>query len=138
MTSLPTRRWLTQASSVSKVMARVSLRLALAFMAFPRLGVALAVPPGFIAVIQCSLDWPGHVLLTYIEGPWSPTLLAVRLAIDVPLQYDFLVHLGVDNAGPRAVASQLLAVTVHWFAVRELMSRRPDLIKKPDACPIIN
>ena len=119
-----TLRWLAQASSVSKIMAWVSLRLALAFMAFPGLGVAVAVPPGFAAIIQCALDWPGHVLLTYIEGPWSPTLLAIRLSIDVPLQYAFLARLGVDNAGPRALASQLLAVTVHWFAIRGLLSSR--------------
>ena len=117
-------RWLSHVSGVSKIMARVTLRLALLFMVFPDLGPAMAVPPGFDAVVRLALDWPAHVLLVYIEGPWSPTLLGVRLAIDVPLQYAFLAHLGVENAGPRAVASQLLAVTVHWFAVRGLLESR--------------
>ena len=104
-------------------MARVTIRLALACMVVPWFGPAMAVPPGFVAAIRLALDWPAHVLFAYIEGPWSPELLIARLVIDVPLQYALLALLGIDNAGPRAVASQVLAAAVHWFAMRDLMSK---------------
>lgn len=66
-----------------------------------------------------------QVMLVYIEGPWSLPGLALKLLVDVPLQYAFLLYVGELRAAlPRAVMSQLLAVAVYWFAFRGLRVTR--------------
>ena len=68
---------------------------------------------------------PAQVMLVYIEGPWSLPGLALKLLVDVPLQYAFLQYIGELRAAlPRAVVSQLLAVAVYWCAFRGLRVTR--------------